>query len=196
MAYLSGHRQCVRVGSCVSDLLPVTLGVPQGSILGPLLFILYINDLPTVPINSSLPLFADDGKCYRRILSIEDSQLLQSDLRRLCEWSHSSGLIFNSSKSCVLSYHSPRSDPITFDYSIDYQVIDHLSVCKDLGVLFSDSLSWSSQVELALKKAYATLRMVKRVFPGATTPPCVKRKLYLSLVVPMLPTAHLSGGPP
>ena len=167
MAYLSGRRQCVQVGSCVSDLLPVTLGVPQGSILGPLLFILYINDLPTVPIHSSLLLFADDSKCRRRI---EDSQLLQSDLYRLCEWSHSSGLIFNSSKSCVLSYHSPRSDPISFDYSIDDQVIDHLSVCKDLGVLFSDSLSWSSQVELALKKAYATLRMVKRVFSGATTP--------------------------
>ena len=135
VAYLSGRRQCVRVGSCVSDLLPVTSGVPQGSILGPLLFILYINDLPAVPIHSSLLLFADDSKCRRKIQSIEDSQLLQSDLCRLCEWSHSSGLIFNSSKSCVLSYHSPRSDPITFDYSIDDQVIDHQSVCKDLGVL-------------------------------------------------------------
>ena len=161
VAYLSGRRQCVRVGSCISDLLPVTSGVPQGSILGPLLFILYINDLPAVPIHSSLLLFADDSKCRRKIQSIEDSQLLQSDLCRLCEWSHSSGLIFNSSKSCVLSYHSPRSDPITFDYAIDDQVIDHQSVCKDLGVLFSDSLSLSSQVELVLKKAYATLRMVK-----------------------------------
>ena len=101
--HLSRHRQCVRVGSCVSDLLPVTSGVPQGSILGPLLFILYVNDLPAVPIHSSLLLFADDSKFRKKIQSIEDSQLLQSDLCRLCQWSHSSGLIFNSSKSCVLS---------------------------------------------------------------------------------------------
>ena len=71
-----------------------------------------------------------------------------SDLCRLYDWSHSSGLIFNSSKSCVLSYHSPRSDPVIFDYSIGDQIIDRHSICKDLGVLFSDSLTWSSQVEL------------------------------------------------
>ena len=186
VAYLSGRRQCVRVGNCVSNLLPVTSGVPQGSILGPLLFILYVNDLPTVPIHSTLLLFADDSKCSRNIQSTEDSQLLQSDLCRLYDWSHSSGLIFNSSKSCILSYHAPRSDPVIFDYSIGDQIIDRHSICKDLGVLFSDSLTWSSQVELVLKKAYSTFRMIKRVFPGATTPTNVKKKLYLSLVVPVV----------
>ena len=111
-------------------------------------------------------------------------------LCRLYNWSHSS-LIFNSSKSCVLSYHSPQSDPVIFDYSIRNRIIDRHSICKDLGVLFSDSLTWSSQVELVLKKAYSTFRMIKRVFPGATTPTNVKKKLYLSLVVPVV-----FGGPP
>ena len=132
MAYLSGRRQCVRVGNCVSNLLPVTSEVPQGSILGPLLFILYASDLLAVPIHSTLLLFADDSKCSRNIQSTEDSQLLQRDLCRLYDWSHSSGLIFNSSKSCILSYHSPRSDPVIFDYSIGDQIIDHHSICKDL----------------------------------------------------------------
>ena len=142
-----------------------------------------VSDLPAVPIHSTLLLFADDSKCSRNIQSTEDSQLLQRNLCRLYDWSHSFGLIFNSSKSCVLSYHSPRSDPVIFDYSIGDQIIDRHSICKDLGVLFSDSLTWSSQVELVLKKAYSTFRMIKRVFPGATTATNVKKKLYLSPVV-------------
>ena len=186
VAYLYGRLQCVHVGTSVSNLLPVTSGVPQGSILGPLLFILYINDLPTTPLHTSLLLFADDSKCHKVVRSAQDCQLLQSDLGLLCDWSRATSLTFNSNKSCVVSYHLPRSVPVIFDYCLDGQSIDHARTCKDLGVVFTDTLTWSTQVDTVLKKAYNTLRMIKRVFPGATTPTHLKRKLYLSLVIPIL----------
>uniref|UniRef100_A0A1X7ULM5 Uncharacterized protein n=1 Tax=Amphimedon queenslandica TaxID=400682 RepID=A0A1X7ULM5_AMPQE len=66
------------------------------------------------------------------------------------------------------------------------QPIAHQQICKDLGVVFSNTLFWSAQVDCVLKKAYNVLRMIKRVFPAATTPTVVKKKLYLSLVVPIL----------
>ena len=176
VAYLYGRLQCVRVGKCVATVLPVTSGGPQGSILGPLLFILYITDLPNIPLHSSLLLFADDSKCHRDIHSVEDCQLLQSDLGLLCDWSNTSGLAFNSNKSCV-SYHSLRSAPITFEYSLDGQHIAHQQICKDLGIVFSNTLSWSAQVDCVLKKAYNVLRMIKRVFSAAITPTAVKKKL-------------------
>uniref|UniRef100_A0A1X7SDX7 Reverse transcriptase domain-containing protein n=1 Tax=Amphimedon queenslandica TaxID=400682 RepID=A0A1X7SDX7_AMPQE len=154
VAYLYGRLQCVSVGNRVSSLLPVTSGVPQGSILGPLLFILYINDLPMSPLHSSLLLFADDSKCHRVIKSTRDCQLLQSDLGLLSNWSETTGLTFNSEKSCVISYHLPRSAPVNFNYTLEGKPIAHRSTYKDLGVVFSNSLSWSTQVDSVLQKAY------------------------------------------
>ena len=185
-SYLYGRKQCVRVGSSFSSLFDVTSGVPQGSILGPLLFLLSINDLSRIPIYSMVLLFADDSKCRRDIRSIEDCQLLQADLDSLCEWSLSSSLQFNNSKSFVVRFHPPRTNPHIFDYSLDGGSIMNRDVSRDLGVLFSSSLSWSPQVKAVLKKAYGVLWMLKRVFPCTTTTTAVKRKLYLSLVIPIV----------
>ena len=92
--YLTGRVQCVCMGTARSNLLPVLSGVPQGSILGPLLFLAYINDLPEVVKHSLLLLFADDAKCLKRITDSEDSYLLQEDLNSLQQWSNSWKLIF------------------------------------------------------------------------------------------------------
>ena len=86
-AYLSNRLQYVSVGQSVSSVLPVLSGVPQGSILGPLLFIVFVNDLPSSVLSSSIFLFADDAKCVMPVSSITDCQLLQNDLTRLVEWS-------------------------------------------------------------------------------------------------------------
>uniref|UniRef100_A0A1X7TMN6 Reverse transcriptase domain-containing protein n=1 Tax=Amphimedon queenslandica TaxID=400682 RepID=A0A1X7TMN6_AMPQE len=98
-AYLSDRIQCVSVNGTLSNFLPVSSGVPQGSILGPLFFILYINDLSLSVIHSSLSLFADDSKCCKSISSIADSQLLQEDLDRITNWSKESKLTFNTKKT-------------------------------------------------------------------------------------------------
>ena len=98
---LSVEQQCVRVNDKISRWLPVTSGVPQGSILGPLLFIIYINDIPSI-ITSSSYLFADDTKICKTILSFQDSYLLQSDLDQLSTWCQDNGMSFNISKTCLL----------------------------------------------------------------------------------------------
>ena len=100
--YLSNRTQCVVVEGSNSSYLNVTSGVPQGSVIGPLLFILYVNDLPEVTHHTTIPLFADDSKCYRSIQSQSDRDLIQHNLDRMSVWSLCSEVKFNVTKSFVL----------------------------------------------------------------------------------------------
>ena len=83
-SYLSNRSQCVSVNNCLSSFLSVISGVPQGSILGPLLFLIFINDLPSTIISQSL-IFADDTKCFQKINTVSDIQQLQNDLDSLLD---------------------------------------------------------------------------------------------------------------
>ena len=92
-AYLTGRMQCMSIDDVTSSLLPVVSGLPQGSVLGPLLFLVfYINDLTEVSIFSKI--FADDTKCYHSISGVSDCQLLQEDLFLLSMWSQKWNLYF------------------------------------------------------------------------------------------------------
>ena len=97
--YLASRLQCVAKNGSVSQLLPVMSGVPQGSILGPLLFIIYISDLPVVIQHSTILLFADDTKCAKSVASQSEYQQLQNDLDSLDLWSHTWNLPFNENKN-------------------------------------------------------------------------------------------------
>ena len=94
-SYLYHRRQQVTVFCSTSSSLPVTSGVPQGSIFGPILFLLYVNDLPDAVCSSTIATFADDTKLVKRIASNTDSNKLQEDLNTLKQWSTSSNLAFN-----------------------------------------------------------------------------------------------------
>ena len=114
-SYLLSRQRCVKIRHNNSSLLPVLSGVPQGSILGPLLFLIYINDIPNYVMSSSTVMFTDDTKCYKTIAQPSDSTQLQHDINSLCRWSTESNLNFNHSKTVQLSF---KSQIVSLTYTI------------------------------------------------------------------------------
>ena len=157
-SWLSDRCQRVVINGLKSEWENVTSGVPQGSVLGPLLFLIFINDLDN-GINSNMLKFADDTKLYRGINSIEDSVMLQEDLDRLIEWSNLWQMSFNVSKCKVMHIGSSE-----YTYSMNNSNLEVVSEEKDLGVIFTDSFKPSSQCCKAAKTANQILGMVKRNF--------------------------------
>ena len=114
--FLLGRMQRVRVGGHLSEEVRVTSGVPQGSVLGPLLFLAYVNDIWR-NIESTIRLFADDCVIYRKIINKEDIEKLQKDLDRLGEWAVENAMKINPSKSKTVRFTRAQvKDPL--DYSL------------------------------------------------------------------------------
>ena len=183
-AYLFNRQQCVVIDNTLSDLVPVASGVPQGSILGPLLFITYINDLPSSIYSSIMLTYADDTKCGKEISSSDDSLSLQSDINIIANWSLTSRLLLHDTKTCFIRFclNHANSD---FDYHLNNNPIQMRAYYKDLGVIFSSDLSWSKHIESIISKAYRILFLIKRTF-SISSPTSVKKQLYQSLVLPIL----------
>jgi ribonuclease P/MRP protein subunit RPP40 len=112
-AFLSGHKQRVIVEASSSEEAPVTSGVPQGTVLGPLLFLLFINDLPSVlDPGSKCRIFADDCLIYKQITTFNDQAQLQSDLTALEKWSEVWGMQFNAKKCNIMTI--AQSTPLVY----------------------------------------------------------------------------------
>ena len=179
-SYLSERQQLVSINNVKSDLLPVLSGVPQGSILGPLLFLIYINDLPPV-INYSLPLlFADDTKCVSSIKSPKDFASLQKDLNSISAWSSQWNMAFNVNKCVHLHIPASTSSVPPYSYFLNNSPISLTVSHKDLGVIISSDLSWSNHYRHIITSAYKSLGLIRRSF--TTTSISAKRQLYLSLI--------------
>ena len=147
--FLSGRRQRVRVNDSYSEYANVNSGIPQGSILGPVLFIIFINYLPDV-VRSICKIFADDTKIYE---SDKNHQSLQEDLHKLLEWSERWQLFFNSSKCSCLHYGSTNKK---HTYYIDQNHTTELKTTsseKDVGVTFSSDLKFDLHISNIIKKA-------------------------------------------
>ena len=114
--FLKQRKQCVVVDGIQSDLVTVDSGVPQGTVLGPILFLLHINDLPSV-ISSKVRLFADDCLVYREIKSRQDQNDLQKDLNLLESWGSTWGMRFNAAKYNIMRV-SRKQTPIPYQYEL------------------------------------------------------------------------------
>ena len=127
-----------------STWLSVESGVPQGSVLGPLLFLIYINDIAK-DISSNLRLFADDCLLYRVITTEEDSALLQNDLNTIFTWSLLWQMKFNKTKCVTLRCHRIHS-PILSDYFIDDQRLENVNQHPYLGIMLDKIMSFSPHI--------------------------------------------------
>ena len=169
-AYLTDRKQCVRVNKSISEVLPVLSGVPQGSILGPLLFILYINDFPS-QLKAMLPfIFADDTKCLHVAKTNADFTTIQEDLNVACNWSKECCLSFNCSKSAVLHFWCHHENPVK--YSLNNIYIEARDSIKDLGIIITSELSWTGHCNMITSRAYKQLGLIRRIF----TTNCVSAK--------------------
>ena len=181
-SFLHERTQRVVVDDQTSDEAPVTSGVPQGSVLGPILFLVYINDMPEY-IKSSCRLFADDSIIYRVIQGLRDCATLQDDLDRLHQWELDWGMLFNPSKCNIMNVSkSPNCKPNK--YSLKGVVLETIPNAPYLGVNISSNLSWRHHIKKCSAKANRTLGFVRRNRRGATH--TAKAQAYISLVRPQL----------
>ena len=137
---LSNRTQKVIVEGKISDSITVISGVPQGTVLGPLFFLLYINDLPD-SIKCKIGLFADDSIVYNDIISFTDCKILQSDLDALCLWSKNWDMEFNTDKCKILTVTN-KKNIIKHQYKMDKSKLKNVEQEKYLGVIISKRLSW------------------------------------------------------
>ena len=178
--YLSNRRHQVQIGDQTSDPLPVISGVPQGSVLGPLLFLIFINDIPVRIKRSSLATFADDTKIWKEIACIDDETELQRDLLEIQLWCDEWNLHLNASKCSVMRLSLRESKEST--YSVNGMQISTVSTYKDLGVTTTSNLSWSSHILAICRSAYMALNLLRRNVPEASTSIGIRKRLYLALV--------------
>ena len=144
-SYLQGRKQQVTVLGATSQELPVTSGVPQGSLLGPILFLLFVDDLPNTVKTSRVACYADDTKIFKSIDSITDCNALQSGLSNdLVSWSESSGLIFNQSK-CKYLCITRKKSPVQSIYNINETPLESCDTEKDLSVWCQVILPWTTK---------------------------------------------------
>ena len=191
--WLSGRTQQVVVQNSTSKPAAVTSGVPQGSVLGPLLFLIYINDLPDHVSSSTPRMFADDCAFSRKIDSPADTALLQDDLNKLQEWERKWDMEFNASKCKLLRITRRTSQAVLTNYTIHGEALESVAKEKYLGVVFNTKLNWNDHISTVVGKARGTLGFLQRNFSAA--PKRTKQMLYTSKVRSVLGCASTVWAP-
>ena len=185
--YLKGRKQRVVIDQAMSTEASVLSGVPQGSILGPLLFVIFINDMHSVVSpGTNIALYADDTKIWRNINSEQDSVILNNDIAALEHWASSNCMRFHPNKCKVVSVsHKDRllsALPFyNFPYCLSGIFLDHCESEKDLGIHIHERLSWSTQYSELLSKASQQFNLLRRTCYFVKNQRH-KRALYLTMV--------------
>lgn len=181
--FLQGRTQRVVLGGTKSSTSKVTSGVPQGSVLGPLLFLLFINDLPeNLSEGTTARLYADDCLLYRRINNTDDATTLQKDMDTLVNWEQQWLMEFHPAKCQVLRVTKKRKT-INAKYTIHGHTLEVVPHAKYLGVTLSHNMSWKQQVDATVKKAQNTLAFLRRNMRHC--PEDIKDRCYRTLVRPI-----------
>ena len=162
---MTERKQKVVVNGTKSDPTAVISGIPQGSVLGPLLFLIYVNDLPEI-VKSIIKLFADHTKLYRSINNESDRILLQKDLDAVMDWSSKWQLPFSTKKCKTMTVGAQGS--IMGKYTIDTEgnktMLTLVKEAKDLGIKFDDGLNFATHISEIITKGNQRIGLIRRSF--------------------------------
>ena len=183
-SWLSERSQKEVLDGQASDPVPVLSGVPQGPVLGPVLFLIFINDLPE-NIRSSVSLFADDCVLYRNIKSAIDCQILQDDLNSIAQWETDWQMkfIFAKCRSMRVTRHLPENQ-IQFEYPLDQQKLEQVQSAKYLGITITDNFDLGQDVSEVSCKITKTMGFLRHNL--ALAPRHTKEVTYKTLDHPQL----------
>ena len=180
--FLKNRQQCVSINSKSSSWKNVDSGVPQGSVLGPVMFILYVNDIPE-HVKSLVKIFADDTKLYG---SASNYTELQNDLDSLVKWAKDWELTFNVDKCKVMHYGQNNNN---HEYTMDGKILKSTEDECDLGVIFQKDLKFSKHIATKINKANSILSLLSRSFKYIDKYAFLK--LYTALIRPHVEFANV-----
>jgi exonuclease III len=190
-AFLTGRKQRVVVNGTKSETSDVASGVPQGTVLGPLLFSIHINDIVN-DISSEIRLFADDCVCYREIKSEEDCIQLQEDIDRLGNWAKKWGMRFQPVKCNIMQIYRKKCH-LRYSYYLEGTELETLESIKYLGVSISRDLTWNRHIHETCNRANRTLGLLKRNL--SKCPKDIRMQAYKGLIRPTLEYASTIWDP-
>ena len=191
-SFLTNCSQHVVVDGQLSVAALIISGVPQGTVLGPILFLIFINDISLCVTNSIIRCFADDTRIMRAISQTLDMQLLQQDLNSVTQWSARNNMSLHEDKFEFLSHAVNRSNPLhqlpftfeVYQYATSKGTLSPVQQLRDLGVTIRSDLSWTAQIKTMANKARQKSALVLSVFH--TRSPTVMLTLYKSMVRSLL----------
>ena len=195
-SYLLNRKQLTVVGNCKSPAAEVKIGVPQGSILGPLLFLVFVNDLPTCLQHCELVMYADDTVIYYSGSLKNVEHCINSDLSRLAVWFSDNRLTLNIPKSKFMVFGTAQSANFKSAQAICAQLngtaLERTKNFKYLGVIVNENMSWADQVDLISKKINQRIGVIRRV--SKIVPLDSRVTLYNSLVAPLFDYGDIIWG--
>ena len=185
--YLFGRYQSVVVEGAISRATRVISGVPQGSVLGPLLFLLYIDSLSHLQLSpgSKMVFYADDVLLYRSIYLINDYYSLQDDINKIFNWSTTNFLTLNPSKCKQMLISRKRNHLCDPPLQLGNSILEKVNAYKYLGINIATDLSWSDHIHAKCSKAKKMIGLIYRQFQGSTDMATLFT-LYVTLVRPHL----------
>ena len=192
-SYLTSRTQLVKFNGKMSRYINVTSGVPQGSHLGPLLFVLFINDVSIFLKHINILTYADDMKLYMEIGATSNAIMFQSEVDIFHEWCNKSLLQLNVKKCNVITY-SRKQTPLVVDTTLGNQVVTKCDQIRDLGVILDTKLTFSDHYNTIIHKARNTLNFIKR-FSYNFQDPYTLKTLYIAYVRSILEYCSIIWSP-
>ena len=196
-SYLNNRKQYVEFEDTKSEILPITIGVPHGSILGPLLFIIYINDFSQASNIFKFIMYADDTTLFSNLKSFGNNiqtkeYLINAELSNVIEWLHINKLSLNKSKSKYMIFHVPNKDIQYLTLKIDNVIIEKVDEFSFLGLTMDTNLNWKRHSENICNKCTKMIGILNRL--KYVSPLGIKIMLYNSLILPHINYCIMAWG--